>query len=118
MVNNGHLGKKTGKGLFDWKNGKPTIFKTEKSGLFNVELLMAIQLNEGCRLLEEGVVSGYKLIDDAMMAGMNLPGPFGPGKRNHEKWTRLLIEFVEHSGINYLQPCNLMKSGGFINMRK
>jgi enoyl-CoA hydratase/3-hydroxyacyl-CoA dehydrogenase len=118
LVNNGHLGKKTGKGLFDWKNGKPTIFKTEKSGLFNVELLMAIQLNEGCRLLEEGVVSGYKLIDDAMMAGMNLPGPFGPGKRNHEKWTRLLIEFVEHSGINYLQPCNLMKSGGFINMRK
>ena len=118
LVNNGHFGKKTGKGLFDWKDGKPTILKTEKSGLLNVELIMAIQLNEGCRLLEDSVVSGYKIIDDAMMAGMNLPGPFGPGKRNYERWTRLLEEFSKNTGINYLKPCNLMKSGDFIKMRK
>lgn len=118
LVSNGHLGKKTGKGLFDWKNGKPSILKTGKSGLLNIELLMAIQLNEGCRLLEDEVVSGYKLIDDAMMAGMNLPGPFGPGKINYMKWAHLLEEFVNTSGIIYLKPCNLMKSGGFITMRK
>ena len=118
MFIDGNLVKKTGKGLFDWKNGKPTILKTEKSGLLNVELIMAIQLNEGCKLLEDSVVSGYKIIDDAMMAGMNLPGPFGPGKRNYERWTRLLEEFSKNTGINYLKPCNLMKSGGFIKMRK
>jgi len=118
LVNNGHLGKKTGKGLFDWKDGKLNISKTEKAGLFNVELFMAIQLNEGCRLLEEKIVSGYKIIDDTMMAGMNLPGPFGPGKRSYEKWTRLLEDFVENSGIKYLKPCRLMKSGDFVNMRK
>jgi len=118
LVNNGHLGKKTGKGLFDWKGGKLNISKTEKAGLFNVELFMAIQLNEGCRLLEDKIVSGYKIIDDTMMAGMNLPGPFGPGKRNYEKWTRLLEDFVENSGIKYLKPCKLMKSGDFVNMRK
>ncbi len=118
LVNNGHLGKKTGKGLFDWKGGKLNISKTEKAGLFNVELFMAIQLNEGCRLLEDKIVSGYKIIDDTMMAGMNLPGPFGPGKRSYEKWTRLLEDFVENSGIKYLKPCKLMKSGDFVNMRK
>ncbi len=118
LVNNGHLGKKTGKGLFDWKDGKLNISKTEKAGLFNVELFMAIQLNEGCRLLEDKIVSGYKIIDDTMMAGMNLPGPFGPGKRSYEKWTRLLEDFVENSGIKYLKPCKLMKSGDFVNMRK
>ena len=118
LVNNGHLGKKTGKGLFDWKGGKLNISKTEKAGLFNVELFMAIQLNEGCRLLEDKIVSGYKIIDDTMMAGMNLPGPFGPGKRRYEEWTRLLEDFVENSGIKYLKPCKLMKSGDFVNMRK
>jgi len=118
LVTKGDLGRKTGKGLFNWKGGKLNVLKTEKAGFFNVELFMATQLNEGCRLLEDKIVSGYKIIDDAMMAGMNLPGPFGPGKRNYEKWTRLLEDFVENSGIKYLKPCNLMKSGDFIHMRK
>jgi len=118
LVNEGHLGRKTGKGLFEWYQGKPILSKTKKAGLFNIELFMAIQLNEGCKLLEEGIVKGYKTIDDAMMAGMNIPGPFGAGKRNYIKWTRLLQDFTEESGMNYLKPCNLMKSGSFIKMRK
>ncbi|MFX0080781.1 MAG: 3-hydroxyacyl-CoA dehydrogenase NAD-binding domain-containing protein [Candidatus Hodarchaeota archaeon] len=118
LVSKGNLGRKTGKGLFNWNGEKLKISKKEKAGLLDIELLMATQLNEGCRLLEEGVVPGYKIIDDAMMAGMNIPGPFGPGKRNYGKWTNLLEDFVEKSGITYLKPCKLMKSGDFINMRK
>ena len=79
---------------------------------------MAIQLNEGCKLLEERIVSGYKIIDDAMLAGMDLPGPFSAGKRNYKNWTYLLEHFVEKSGLTYLKPCELMKSGKFIQMRK
>lgn len=118
LVKEGNLGIKTGKGLFEWKNGKPKISKTKKAGLFNIELFMAIQLNEGCRLLEDSIVSGYKIIDDTMILGMNLPGAFLPGKRNYEKWTHLLEDFVNDSGIEYLKPCNLMKTGDFIKMRK
>ena len=118
LVKKGDLGRKTGKGLFNWNGDKLSISKTEKAGIFNVELFMATQLNEGCRLLEDKIVSGYKIIDDTMMSGMNLPGPFGPGKRSYEKWTRLLEDFVDKSGIKYLKPCNLMKSGDFISMRK
>ena len=118
LVNKGNLGRKTGRGLFEWRQGKTIISKTKKAGLFNIELFMAIQLNEGCRILEEGIVNGYKTIDDTIMAGMNLPGPFGAGRRNYEKWTELLQGFVAESGINYLDPCNLMKSGRFITMRK
>jgi enoyl-CoA hydratase/3-hydroxyacyl-CoA dehydrogenase len=118
LVNKGNLGRKTGKGLFNWKGEKLEVHKKEKAGVFNVELFMATQLNEGCRLLEEKIVTGYKIIDDAMMAGMNLPGPFGPGRRNYSKWTSLLEDFIKKSGITYLKPCNLMKTGDFINMRK
>jgi enoyl-CoA hydratase/3-hydroxyacyl-CoA dehydrogenase len=118
LVNEGNLGKKTGKGLFEWKEGKPIVNLEKKANILNIKLLLAIQLNEGCRLLEEGVVSGYKMIDDTMLAGMDMPGPFSSGKNNYQKWTKLLEDFVEKSGITYLKPCDLMKSGGFIKMRK
>ncbi|MFX1487736.1 MAG: 3-hydroxyacyl-CoA dehydrogenase NAD-binding domain-containing protein [Promethearchaeota archaeon] len=118
MVKKGNLGRKTGKGLFEWKEGKPVLSKAKKANLFDVELFMAIQLNEGCRLLEEGVVSNYKIIDKTIVVGMNLPGPFGAGKRNYKKWISKLQDFADKSGVKYLHPCGLMKSGNFINMRK
>ena len=67
--------------------------------------------------MEEGIVSGYKVIDDTMLAGMSMPGPFGPGKRNYEKWSKLLEDFVKKTGKEYFLPCDLMKSGAFLKMR-
>ena len=117
LVNEGHLGKKTGKGLFEWNQGKAIIDKSKQAKILNLELFMAIQLNEGCRLLEEGIVSGYKIIDDTMMAGMDMPGPFGAGRKNHEKWVKMLDDFVKKSEIRYFEPCELMRSGKFIDMK-
>ncbi len=119
LFNEGNLGRKTGKGIFEWTNdGKLKAVATEKANLLNMDLFFALQLNEGCKLLEEGIVSGYKVIDDTMFAGMDMPGPFGPGKRNYEKWSKLLEDFVEKTGKQYFKPCELMKSGGFLKMRK
>ncbi len=117
LVKEGNLGKKTGKGLYKWDENKPLLSKAKKAGLFNPEMFMAIQLNEGCRLLEEGVSNNYKMIDNTMLAGMDMPGPFGPGKRNYEKWAKMLDDLVERTGIKYLLPCNLMRTGGFVKMR-
>jgi hypothetical protein len=79
---------------------------------------MAIVLNEGCRLLEEGVATGYKIIDDANMAGMNVPGPFGMGKKKYQKWIEMLEELADKTGKDYLRPCEMMKTGKFLEMRK
>ena len=122
MVEAGNLGAKSGKGFYDWSQGRDAI-KTkvkaaEPAGLFDLETSMAILLNEGCRILEEGIASGFKIIDDANMAGMNSPGPFAAGKKNFEKWSKLLEDLADKTGKNYLRPCNLMKSGEFVKMRK
>ncbi len=118
MVEENKLGRKSPQGFFDWSAGRPNIDKSKKAGLFSVENSMAIMLNEGCRLLDEKVVTGFKVIDDANMAGMNTPGPFGGGKKQYEKWSKLLEELADKTGKDYLRPCDLMKSGGFVNMRK
>jgi len=118
LVTKGYLGRKTGRGFYDWTTGRPKINLNKKAGILNPEMTMAIMLNEGCRLLEENIVSGYKIIDDVMLAGTSMPGPFGPGKRSYEKWSKMLEAFVEISEKRYLKPCDLMKSGGFIKMRK
>lgn len=118
MVEDKKLGRKTVQGFFDWSKGRPKIDKSQKAGLFSVETSMAIMLNEGCRLLEEKVVTGFKVIDEANMAGMNTPGPFAAGKKQFEKWAKILEDLADKTGMEYLKPCELMKTGGFVSMRK
>ena len=118
LMKKGNWGKKAGKGFYDWTKGTPKINVSKKAGLFNPEIHLAIQLNEGCKLLEERIVSGYKIIDDVMLKGTNMPGPFSAGKNNFEKWSKLLENIAEQTGKNYLKPCKLMKSGDFLKMRK
>ena len=122
MVEAGKLGAKSGQGFYDWSKGregiKAKVKAAEPAGLFDLENTMAILLNEGCRILEEGIASGYKIIDDANMAGMNSPGPFAAGKKNYEKWSKLLEDLADKTGKEYLRPCDLMKSGEFAKMRK
>ncbi|TXT59917.1 MAG: putative 3-hydroxybutyryl-CoA dehydrogenase [Promethearchaeota archaeon] len=117
MYENEKLGQKTGEGFYDWSGGRSAIKEkyknAEPAGLFNVQNTMAIMLNEGCRILEEGITDSYKVIDKANMAGMNTPGPFGPGKRSYEKWTEMLEELAKKTGKDYLKPVEMMKSGDF-----
>lgn len=118
LVEEGNLGRKTGKGICEWtEDGKLKNPPKEKANLFDLELNMALMLNEGCRLLEEGIVSGYKVIDEVILAAFDIPGPFSPGKRKYELWSKKLEEFVEESGKKYFLPCELMKTGNFKKMR-
>lgn len=117
LLKKGNLGRKTGQGIYKWSENKPEISSAKKAGLYSLEHYYAILLNEGCRLLEEKVVSGYRTIDNAMLAGMDMPGPFSVGKRKHAEWCGKLEEIVAKSGIEYLKPSNLMKTGKFLDMK-
>lgn len=119
MMESGNLGRKTGKGFYDWTSGViPDIDASKKANIINPEIVLALQLNEGCRLLEQGIVNNYKIIDQVNLLAYRNPGPFIPGKKNYERWSILLEEFAEKSGYEYVKPCKLMKSGEFRKMRK
>ncbi|MFX0074690.1 MAG: 3-hydroxyacyl-CoA dehydrogenase NAD-binding domain-containing protein [Candidatus Hermodarchaeota archaeon] len=112
----GTLGKKTGQGFYDWSEGRPQPDLTKKAGIVNREVFAAIRANEGCRILEEGVATSWKVIDEAILAGMNFPGPMEYATKNYERLSKLLEETAQNLGKPYLQPCNLLKSGKFVDL--
>ena len=117
QYNNGTLGKKTGKGYYDWSKGRPQPDLSKKAGLVDRRVFAAITANEGCRILEEGVVKSWKVIDEAILAGMNFPGPMQYATTSYKELSDLLEEYSEKLGKNYMKPCDLFKSGKFIEMQ-
>ena len=75
-LKSGNLGKKTGKGFYDWSKGRPAIDLSKATKEFDVNHLIALQVNEATKLLEEGIADDPKEIDLAMANGGG--SPFGP----------------------------------------
>lgn len=76
MLKEGKLGKKTGKGFYDWSQGRPNIDLTKATKEYDLNHLIALQVNEATKVLEEGVCDDPKEIDLAMANGGG--SPFGP----------------------------------------
>jgi enoyl-CoA hydratase/3-hydroxyacyl-CoA dehydrogenase len=117
QMEKGTLGKKTGQGFYDWSKGRPQPDLSKKAGLVNREIFAAIGANEGCRILGEGVITSWKVIDEAILAGMNFPGPMEYATKNYERFSKLLDDIAQKLGKPYLKPCDLLKSGKFVDMR-
>jgi len=75
MVEDGNFGKKSGRGYFDWSQGRPAIDMSKATDKFDPVDMIAVQVNEACKLIELGVCSA----DDVDLALTNSSGnPVGP----------------------------------------
>ncbi|MFW9916206.1 MAG: 3-hydroxyacyl-CoA dehydrogenase family protein [Candidatus Thorarchaeota archaeon] len=117
QVAEGRLGKKTGQGFYDWSKGRPTPDLSKKAGIVNPLVFKAIYANEGCRVLEEGVCTSWQVIDDAILAGMNFPGPMKLATEKYQVMAELLEEYTDKLGKPYLKPVELLRSGKFIDLK-
>ncbi|MFX1238519.1 MAG: hypothetical protein ACFE8P_12465, partial [Promethearchaeota archaeon] len=98
--------------------GEPKIDRSNRAKIVNPALIRAIMLNEGCRVLEEKIVNEAKEVDMALYEGYNLPGPFSNGIKQYKNYSNLLNEFSKKSGLKYLKPCRLLRTGEFLKRIK
>jgi enoyl-CoA hydratase/3-hydroxyacyl-CoA dehydrogenase len=122
LAKEGRLGRKTGRGIYDWDESGNAIIKEtqveEKTLDFlkenaDPELMLATRLNEACRLLEMGVVKGYEVINEVERIGESHEGIFVLGFNKYNEWVEKLEAVAEKIGKPYLKPCEMMRSGRF-----
>jgi len=73
----GYLGMKSGKGIYEWKDGKAIIPEMPDTEEITPIHLMAVQVNEAVKVYKEGIAANVQDIDDGVKYGMNaFAGPF------------------------------------------
>jgi 3-hydroxyacyl-CoA dehydrogenase/enoyl-CoA hydratase/3-hydroxybutyryl-CoA epimerase len=81
LVEAGKLGKKTGHGLYEWRDGKPVKPPADPAAIVPDDLqdrLMLAMVNEAMAVLREGIVADADLIDAGVIFGSGF-APFRGG---------------------------------------
>jgi enoyl-CoA hydratase/3-hydroxyacyl-CoA dehydrogenase len=112
MVASGTLGKKTGKGIYDWSAGRPTIDTSNPTTEYDFTHMVALQVNEATKCLEEGVTNDPKDIDLAIANGGGGMGPFTLAQSiGYDKLVARCNELADKFGIETFRPTKTMQEG-------
>ncbi|MHA1371317.1 MAG: 3-hydroxyacyl-CoA dehydrogenase NAD-binding domain-containing protein [Promethearchaeota archaeon] len=111
LVERGHLGKKTGRGIYDWSNGRPNIDLNDFTDQISMLDLIVVQINEASKLIEQGVVRDPDDIELAIINGTgNKSGIFGILKSDRQMVIDRLSELAERFGVKIFKPNSLLES--------
>ncbi len=112
LVKAGTLGKKTGRGIYDWSAGRPVIDTNNPTTEYDFTHMVALQTNEATKCLEEGVTDDPKDIDLAIANGGGAMGPFALAQSiGYDKLVARCNELAEKFGVAAFRPTKTMQEG-------
>ncbi|MFC4988738.1 3-hydroxyacyl-CoA dehydrogenase/enoyl-CoA hydratase family protein [Saliphagus infecundisoli] len=91
-VEAGDLGKKTGKGVYDYEDGEGVEIPTDEGEEWIADRLLAVMADEVAQLID-GDVAGPDAIDEAMQLGAGFPD--GPAKMADKRGLADLLSALE-----------------------
>jgi len=114
MMEEGNLGKKTGKGYFDWSQGRPEIDLSKATDKFDPLNAIAVQVNEATKLIEMGVCSAED-VDLALVNSSGNPvGPMAIAKSvEPEDLAKRLERLAEKYSKEIFKPTKMIREGGY-----
>jgi enoyl-CoA hydratase/3-hydroxyacyl-CoA dehydrogenase len=114
MMEEGNLGKKTGKGYFDWSQGRPEIDLSKATDKFDPMDAVAIKVNEAAKLMEMGVCSAEDVDLALVNSGGNPVGPMSVAKHiEPEDLAKRLEGLAEKYGKEIFRPTKMIREGGY-----
>lgn len=114
LVNSGKLGKKSGKGIFDWSAGRPQIDLEKATDQFDPMDMIAVNVNEATKIIAEGACK-LEDIDVAIKNGTgNIMGLIALVKDvEPEDLAERLEALAEKYGKEIFKPTEMVRAGHY-----
>ncbi|MFX1423257.1 MAG: 3-hydroxyacyl-CoA dehydrogenase NAD-binding domain-containing protein [Promethearchaeota archaeon] len=109
------FGKKSGQGIYNWKEGKPEIDLSDPAD-FDMMIPIRLQINEAAKVLEEGVGTARDIDTGMKLAFNNSMGPFELAENiDLAELTIFLDELAEKYGKEVFRAHRWIRDGTLID---
>lgn len=113
-VNAGQLGRKSGRGIYDYSQGKPNIELSRTSTKITALDVLAVVVNEGTKLIEEGLCSAEDVDKTAIYGMGDKEGPMTLARRQDPtELAKRLDHLSEMFNKDIFRPTQLLQKGNY-----